>query len=265
MVYKLLALDLDGTLVNFTGQITSATRSEVLRVARNGTKIIIATGRSFQTALPYVREIGELVPMILLHGGLVVDENGVPIRRLLLSSMIVEEILQWAQRHDVGPVLFSGQEIYAQELRLSPAQNQNFFGNWLAIVSDLSEKANKLIDKVILIGSEVECDIVYPQLMAHFAGWAEITRSWRYFLEITPLGATKGTALAWFANRLGIRQNEVVAVGDALNDLSMISWAGAGVTMGDSVPELLAIADFVAPPVEEDGLVTALRRYFPPA
>ncbi len=263
MLYKLLALDLDGTLVDFTGQITPLTKSEVLRVAMNGTKIVIATGRSFQTALPFVREIGELVPMILFHGGLVVDEKGVPMRRLLLSSMIVEEILQWAQEYDVGPVLFSGQEIYAQELRLSPAQNRNFFGKRLAVVSNLSEKANRLVDKVILIGSEVECDAVYPPLMAHFSGRTEVTRSWRYFLEITPLGATKGAALAWFADRLGIQQNEVMAIGDASNDLSMVSWAGVGVAIGDGVPDLVAAADCVVPSVEENGLAIALRQFFP--
>jgi len=265
MVYKLLTLDLDGTVVSFSGQITPATKAEILRVANNGTKIVIATGRSYEAALPYVNAIDLKVPMILLQGGLVVDENGIPMRRLLLSPQIVTEVLQWAHRHDVGPVLFSGRETYAREYKLSPAQYQAFFSKRLVMVDDLSEKAHKLIDKVILVGAEAQCDLVYPKLAAHFAGRAEITRSWRHFLEVTPLGATKGAALAWLAGRLGVRQNEVVAAGDALNDLSMVSWAGAGVAIGDGVPELVTIADFVAPPVEEEGLAIALRRYFPPA
>ncbi len=265
MGYKLLALDLDGTVVSFTGKITPTTKAEIARIAKNRTKIVIATGRSYQTARPYMNEIGLIVPMILLQGGLVVDEHGVPRRRLLLSPQIVAEVLPWAQRHDVGPVLFSNNNVYAKEYKLPPAQYQAFFSKRLAMVSDLSEKAHQLIDKVILVGTEAQCDAVYPQLAARFAGRAEITRSWRHFLEVTPLGATKGAALAWLAERLGIQQQEVVAVGDALNDLSMIRWAGAGVAMGNTVPELVAAADFVAPTVEEDGLVVALRHHFPPA
>ncbi len=263
MDHHLLALDLDGTVVNFDGQISLAVKEEIRRVAAQGTQIIIATGRAHSSALVFASELGLQVPMILLQGGLVVNERGETWRRLLLEPTIVQEVIPWAERYDLGLVLFSGDQTFADRYRLAPEQYHAFFSNRLHMVDDLAEKAHGLLDKVILVGTESSCDAAFPYLQARFGERAEITRSWRHFLEVTPRGATKGAALAWVAARFGVERENVIAVGDALNDLSMLVWAGVGVAMGDYEPALCQVADLVVPGVEEDGLVVALRRYFP--
>ena len=106
-----------------------------------------------------------------------------------------------------------------------------------------------------------EADIIETRWKARFDGHLDIVRSHRLFVEGNPRGVSKGSALAWLAQRLGIPRERVLAVGDNDNDRSMIEWAGVGVAMGNSPPTLQAIADWVAPSVEGDGVAAALDRF----
>ncbi len=99
------------------------------------------------------------------------------------------------------------------------------------------------------------------ELHAIFDGRLTVLRSHELFTEVTPPKASKGNALAFLAARYGISQAETLAVGDSDNDISMIRWAGLGVAMGNAAPEVIAAADWVAPPVAEDGLATIIERF----
>lgn len=92
-------------------------------------------------------------------------------------------------------------------------------------------------------------------------GRLHVVRSHRFFVEGNPLQATKGQALARLAGWLGIARSEVMAIGDQGNDTDMVAWAGLGVAMGNAVPQVKAVADYIAPPVDEDGAAVAIERF----
>ena len=100
-----------------------------------------------------------------------------------------------------------------------------------------------------------------PLLDQQFARHAEVVQSHKMFIEIVPQGVNKGSALAWLAQHLGITQHEVMAAGDQGNDVSMVQWAGVGVAMGNAIPDVKQAADWIAPPVTEDGAVAILNRF----
>jgi hydroxymethylpyrimidine pyrophosphatase-like HAD family hydrolase len=113
----------------------------------------------------------------------------------------------------------------------------------------------------IIIAEPEVCDRLHPAWKAHFDGRLQIVRSHRLFVEGNPLDVSKGRALAFVAGCLGVPREATIAVGDNDNDRTMIEWAGLGVAMGNAPAELQAVADYVAPPVDEDGAAEVLERF----
>ncbi len=114
---------------------------------------------------------------------------------------------------------------------------------------------------LIVVDTPEQAAALDEELRARFAGRLRIVRSYRIFVEGNPLEASKGQGLARLAAHLSIPQQEVMAIGDQDNDADMVAWAGFGVAMGNGSPAVKAVADYVAPPVEEDGAAEAIERF----
>jgi hydroxymethylpyrimidine pyrophosphatase-like HAD family hydrolase len=127
-------------------------------------------------------------------------------------------------------------------------------------VPDLRPLLDRDPDKVLIIVQE-NGDEILAMLRERFDGQAEIVRSHDLFIEVNPLGVDKGAGLAWLAGRLGVPQSHVMAVGDQDNDAPMVAWAGWGVAMGGGSPACKAAADWIAPPLAEDGAAVAIEQF----
>jgi hydroxymethylpyrimidine pyrophosphatase-like HAD family hydrolase len=97
--------------------------------------------------------------------------------------------------------------------------------------------------------------------LERFNGRLSVVRSHELFVEVTSPSVSKGAALAFVAERFGVSREEVIAVGDSGNDVSMVEWAGLGVAMANATPDVHAVADWVAPPVGDDGVVEIIERF----
>ena len=115
--------------------------------------------------------------------------------------------------------------------------------------------------KFIIVAEEPEADLIEKEMRDRFEGRMEVMRSHVLFVEGNPLGVSKGDALRRLAAHLSIPQAQVMAVGDQGNDAPMIDWAGVGVAMGDGSAAAKAVADWIAPPLEEDGAAVAIERF----
>ena len=120
---------------------------------------------------------------------------------------------------------------------------------------------HKGVDKVLYVAEPEQIPAMAEVLQECFAGVAEIVRSHAQFIEVVPLGVDKGSAVAWLAQHFNIPQEDVLAAGDQENDLAMIKWAGVGVAMGNATPPVQKVADWIAPPVTEDGAAVLLERF----
>ena len=289
MTYKLLALDLDGTTLNSQLEILPEVMRAITAAQARGVIVTIATGRMFGATLPYAKRLNVQGPLICFQGGLIRDAtSGEVIHHTAVPGELAAEAIELLLAADLFVIAYIDERLWVAQQR----PELDMYLGWhperpeVVIDPDLagtianasiarlltqteSARAPDLTGRVatnpptkLLFVAEppvVEREIA--RLSEHFAGRLSVFRSHSLFGELTPLGISKGTALAQLAARLGIAREQVIAIGDHENDLSMIEWAGLGLAMGNAIPEARAVADAIIPSVDEAGVAWAIERY----
>ena len=265
---RLVALDLDGTVVGDDMRIRPRTVAAVRSAVDAGVAVAIVTGRMTSSALPFARELGLREPIVGMQGALIreMPAPGRPgLGRLLyhrpLPAVVAREALAWCRANGLEPhlnhlermVILAGDSRAAEYVRFN-------FGR-VVMVPDLDAWVRHPVTKVISVGDAPMPTRLLPRARADFAGRAQVTVSHPKFLEFVAPGVSKGAAVRWLARRLGIDLRDTLAIGDQLNDLEMIEEAGLGVAMPHGPAELLEVAALVAPPFEEDGAAQVLEAY----
>jgi Cof subfamily protein (haloacid dehalogenase superfamily) len=262
MTYRLVALDLDGTLLrddlSMSPRVAAVLRSSQAR----GVHITLASGRGYPALRPWVQRLGITSPVIGYQGARITDpQSDQTICEYPFPPELVVEVAEYARECDLSLTLYANDEIYVERKRHSDAFYNKWFGLPIHVVDSIA--ATSLVNpiKFLITGTAEELDALYPEVEARFGGYLQIVRSHPLFLEGLALGVTKGTALAWVAQHLRIPQSETLAMGDAGNDVDMLFWAGMGVAMGNASAEARAAADYVVSSVDEDGVAEALERF----
>ena len=262
MLYKLIALDLDGTLLREDLTISHRALEALERAKRRGIALTLASGRGYPSMRRWVQELGIVTPVIGYQGAVIVDpETDQRVYQRTFSRSLVGELRDFARENDLSLTLYVDDEIYVENKRHSDAFYSKWFGLPCHLVGDLSVSVAGEPTKFIIIGSEGELDRIRPAVERRLGNRLQIMRSHRYFLEGLALGVSKGRALAWLAERLGVAREETMAIGDSGNDREMVAWAGLGVAMGNASTEVKAVADHVAPAIDEDGVAEAIERF----
>ncbi len=227
-----------------------------------GTAGGIVTGRMFQAAKPFVRELGLRAPTICYQGAWVVDTDSG--RRLLdrpIASDLVREILAEFNSDDIHLQLYADDRYYCER--------SNRFSDLYAslagvapVVGPLKERFfGRSATKAVVVADPESAAKVERHARAHFGDRLYITRSYPEFVEMLDAGVDKGKALAFVAQYLGLSMDRVLAIGDSWNDLPILQRAGIGVAMGSAPPEVQASADAVVGDVAADGVCEALERF----
>lgn len=259
----LIALDLDGTVLDEDLHYTERVAAALAAAQAQGVRVTIATGRAFVAIRPLAQALRIQAPVIGYQGGIVVDPTtGHVLHRITMPDDLARAAIHQALAEDLDFSLFVNDTIYQRELRRSREFYDRWFGLPLRIAPDLTTALDQgSATKFILTAEPEESLRIEARWRAHFGDQLHMVRSHRLFFEGTPQGVSKGVALAWVAARLGVPRARVMAIGDAENDRAMIEWAGVGVAMGNAAPDVQAVADWVAPPVHEDGVAAALERF----
>jgi len=276
MGYRLLALDIDGTLVSTEEEISSSVREAISRAMGCGLEIILATGRRYSRALPFAEVLQLNTPLVTSSGAL----TKLPAKhKTLFRSRFSEDVLRRVlvvlrelgfPAAVLGDTFGHGFDYYIE--RTNGCRRNAFFEDYLQqnagsekIWDDFLEVLPPDIFATFTVGSEAEMKWVEQKLHAalpqHLT--TNVLRSPRYrgfFCEIMPVGTSKWTAICQVAKERGVSTSEICAVGDDVNDISMIRQAGFGVAMGNAPDEVKKVARWVAPPQEEDGLVAVIER-----
>jgi hypothetical protein len=265
---RLIALDIDGTLVGEDLVIGTRTRSVVEEARRRGITVSLVTGRMAASAAPFARELGLTSPIVAQQGALIrsMAPKGSPGMGRLLYHRTIEpgvtaEIVRWCQALQLTPHFnyFEWMIVGAQESRIE--EYRLFVGDRLRVVPDIAARAAaQPVTKVVAIGEGHHTLDVLDAARAHFAGRAEVTLSHPRFLEFLAPGVSKGQAVRWLARRLRTPLGQCIAIGDQYNDLEMIGEVGHGVAMPSAPPAVQAVARYVAPPVGEEGAAQMIER-----
>jgi Cof subfamily protein (haloacid dehalogenase superfamily) len=265
VTYKLVALDLDGTVMGHDLVIRPEVREAVAAAQARGVRVTLATGRMYFSTVPYARQLGIDTPVICYQGGMV--RNPVTDEVLHHIAMPGEDAalaLAELERADVFALAYIDEKLYIREERpeLEGYLRYHPEGVQVVVAPDIEDAVRRSPPTKILFMAEPP--IVERELarMAELAvGRLSVVRSHALFGELTAPGISKGLALAMLAEDLGVRREETIAIGDQENDLSMVTWAGLGLAMGNAVHAVKAAARAVVPPVEEAGVAWAIRRY----
>jgi len=260
---RLLALDLDGTLIDDDLVISRRVRCAVAEAKERGVTVTLATGRMFDATLPFARALDITAPLVCYQGGLIQSlDSSTPFYRATMEPALVREVLEWQTERGWHIALYADYDVFIAQRRYPETFYRAMLGERLVWVDDLSlalEQHEPV--KFIFVAEQPQADHIEREMQDHFGGRMEIVRSHAMFVEGNPLGVSKGDALARLADHLDVPQEQVMAIGDQGNDVSMISWAGVGVAMGDASPVLQAVADWSAPPLAEDGAAVAIERF----
>lgn len=257
MKYRLLATDLDGTVLDGLN-LNKAVADAIGQLKNKQVKIVVATGRPLCTALPVARTLG-------LAEGYIVTFNGAEVyfnERLLYSAMLSHKKLEFIVRQ--GRKLNASQVVWANGMLYAEQRNEQT----LAYQARTPVQCNFVQDLTVLEGaSKILWNNSEEEIKRFFAVMRETEGvnchpSHPLFLEFVDEKASKGRAVSLVAEKLGISSAETVAIGDSFNDLSMIRCAGAGVAMGNAPDEVKAAALDVVADAGNDGFVQMARKYF---
>ena len=260
MRYRLIALDIDGTIRSVHHPLTDRTRSAIDAARAKGAIVTIATGRMFKSAISSTTELDLQSPIISIQGAHIADpESGEVLWHQPLTKSMMLTALNALHNWKGDIVSYHGDRVFVSKVTpwVKAYSERNRGG--LKVVSDLKEMASKKPTRIVAVGEDSAVESLTAQLKEQFESELHVTRSLPHFCEILHPEGGKHRALAWLCRYLDIDERETIAFGNGYNDVDMLKWAGLGVAVGDAVAEALNVADRIAPPMEEDGAARVLE------
>jgi Cof subfamily protein (haloacid dehalogenase superfamily) len=266
---KYIFLDIDGTIYNSKGTIPQSTVDAIALAQSAGHKVLLCTGRSHG-------EIGSDLKRLHLDGmigaaGACIEYEGEVIYHRPLTTAMVQDIVSFLEKHAIAHIVENNDAIYGNEKgmayvyriyddhkRLNPDLPKDFLGTQV-ITEDCRSVSG--VNKILFF----DAPYTLEEIRQIFANYTVVTNSVANYGkcsgEISERGMSKAKGMEYLLTKLGIAREDTIAIGDGANDLEMITYAGVGIAMGNSIPQLLELADDVTASVEDDGIYKAFCRY----
>lgn len=238
---KLIALDMDGTLLNEKGEVSAANREMITAAQANGIHVICSTGRSIMTSRDYVKDLKLNSYHVTVNGSEIWSAKGELVQRIVLDSKHISWMFNLAKENRVHYWATATDRVWRREM---PADIENH--SWLKF------------------GYEIDDDDIRAKILEHLQSRAEIfelSNSSPINIEVNKKGVNKAYGVEVVCQRLNLTMDQVMAVGDSLNDLPMINAAGIGVAMGNAQDAIKKKADWITTSNNEDGVAVAIRKW----
>lgn len=273
MKYRILCVDLDGTILNGHHELDQRHRKVLKEVEERGILTIIATGRVHEDALSYARRIGLHSPIISSNGALIVDQAmDEVIYRKHIERNHLWTVLNHARKERVHSNLVTSDCIYTDSLLerlfwmvakwrgfMSRGVRFRFLPTRKAFLRKLAEHEDAVMKCELF--SRNPAAVLRVQKVLSSLRELELAGTTDGNLEITGDGVSKGEALRIIAEKFGVRREEILAVGDSENDRAMLEYAGLGIVMGNASESMKAVADYVTGTNDEQGAAAAIERF----
>lgn len=266
MQYKLLVLDLDGTLTNTKKEITTRNRETLIRLQKQGTKLVLASGRPTYGIAPLADELE-----IDKWGGYILSYNGGEIidwktKEMLFAKLLPDEVVpklyECATQNKVA-ILTYDKECIVTESPDDPSVKKEAFLNKMQIrpSQHFLDDITLPLPKCLIVGEPERLIPIESKLSLLLQGQISVYRSEPFFLELVPQGIDKAQSLAVLQDKLGVSRKEMMAIGDGYNDLSMIQFAGMGIAMDNAQEPVKKAADWITLSNDEDGVAVAVEQF----
>ncbi|MEJ9305272.1 Cof-type HAD-IIB family hydrolase [Priestia megaterium] len=238
--FKLIALDMDGTLLNNQQEISTENREAIAKAQEQGVHVVLSTGRSLLTCREYAQSLQLSSYLITVNGSEIWDESGELVERKLIDASSIEKMWNLTQEHKLNFWAVTTDKVWRDEFPEDIASQE-----WLKF------------------GYDIPDDALREEVLKQIAGISdfEISNSSLTNLEINALGINKAKGIVTVCERLGISMDEVIAMGDSLNDMAMIEAAGCGIAMGNAQEAVKKAADWVTDTNVNNGVAKAISHW----
>jgi Cof subfamily protein (haloacid dehalogenase superfamily) len=269
---RLIGIDIDGTLLDSSGRLPDINRRAVAEAVVAGIHVALVTGRSYPFARPIAEPLPSDITLIVSNGAIERSMDGRTLARRLLARGVARHVLEQTRphrhaaalifdRHAEGQVVFETMDWDHPNRRGYWSRNRELIAQSIPLEQALSEDPIQ-----VMFNGEVSAMRMLAASLRPNAGEFAVSRTeyeHRDFslIDVTAPAATKGRALAWRAQQLGLTPDEVMAVGDNLNDVEMLEFAGVPVVMGNAVEALKTRGWHVTGPQDDGGLAQAILRF----
>lgn len=260
--YKLIAADLDDTLLNDCLKVSPRNKKALLQAEDMGLIVTIATGRMFRSALPIALDLGVKGPIISYQGAFVknVATGEVLVHRPVPFELALQ-VLAEGYKAGVHMNVYLDDTLYVDRITEAGKRYAEQAKVEMTPVGNLINFLKYEPTKILYSADPALLDKLQSELRKKFKDSLYITKSKPYYLEFMHPHATKMHGLGRMAEILGILPQEIIAFGDSYNDIEMIEFAGLGVAMGNSPPQIQAKADLVAGTNNSDGVAKVIEEY----
>ena len=264
---RLVALDIDGTLVGDDLVVGPRTIDAIRAAKARGVAVSLVTGRMVSSAMRFARELGLTDPIIGYQGGLIramPEPGSTRLGKLLVHTPLrpatARAVVTWTREHGLDPHLNHLERFILRADDPRSDDYSAFMGARAELVPDLLEAIDHPITKILAVGEPPLPTEMAPAAAAAFAGVADVTISHPRFLEFVAPGVSKGRAIRWLARRLGIPLAQTLAIGDQWNDIEMLAEVGHGAAMPTAPAGVKAVARYLAPAVADEGVADMIER-----
>lgn len=266
MAYRMIVLDLDGTLTNSKKQITKRTKEALFEAQKQGIKVVLASGRPTYGIVPLSEEL-ELDK----YGSYILSFNGAQIRNektkeILFSQTLpmemVDQLIDLAKEHQVDFLTYENENIITNNSNneyVTIEANTNKMP--VVKIQNMRKHLTFPIPKMLMVGHGEYMAIVEQKIQEVMQGRLSIYRSEPFFLEVMAKGIDKAASLERLLQHTGIKREEMIACGDGFNDLSMIKFAGLGVAMQNAQEVVKQQADYITDSNDEDGVAKVVETF----
>ena len=257
--FRLVAIDLDGTLLRNDLQISPRAKRAIRQVRELGVEVTLCTGRMYASALPYAREIGLELPLVTYNGALVNTGTGQVITKAFAQKYAGNNCQ--SKEYDLPVNVYHDDRLFVE--RITPEGRAYMEKSRIPVqeVGDLSRWLEQDPLKVLVMGEREKLDRLAEDWVREWGDAVYITKSWPTYLEFLHPEATKGLGLQALARHLHVEQEQVMGIGDSYNDLEMFKYAGFSVVMGNAEPAVKEAADYVTLTNDDDGVAEALEKF----
>ena len=261
--FRIIALDLDGTLTNHDKVVTPRTRQALIQAQDDGTVIVLASGRPTYGIVP-VAECLEMEKrggyILSYNGGNIVNaKTGEKLFSQVLPDHVIPQLYEYAKEHGHALLGYAGNEIITEMPDDAYVKEESRINKMnIRKVENLLDAVEPHPTKLLMTGDPADMLKAEEELVNLLGEKMDIFRSAPFFLELVPKGIDKAQSLLRLLDKINLTPADMIAFGDGYNDLSMLKLAGMGVAMENAAPEVRAEADYVTLSNEEDGVAAAL-------
>ncbi|BCB05398.1 Cof-type HAD-IIB family hydrolase [Bacillus sp. KH172YL63] len=265
MTYKMIVLDLDDTLLRDDQTISARTKDALFKAQEAGVKVVLASGRPTFGMRWVAKEL-----KLDQYGSFILSFNGSKIidcktdeekYSRTLSAETAHRLYDLSKREGVGILTYADDAIIVEEENEFAAIESELTGLPVKVVPDFKEAVKAPVVKALMLKEADHLVEVEKKLQEELHGELSVMRSKPFFLEFTELGVTKGASLDYLIKPMGLKAEEIIAIGDSYNDLAMIEYAGLGVAMGNAPQDIKEQADYVAASNMEDGVAEVVEKF----